>query len=94
MLALLYLVPMTAMTGQTLGMRGRKIRVVRVDGSPVGWWPSFAALLRPADLRVSATATLGLIGPLHRVGVVAWGFRDPNGQGLHDKLARTIVVEA
>ena len=32
----LYLVPSTALTGQTLGNALRKIRVVRVDGSPVG----------------------------------------------------------
>ena len=38
-LALLYLVPSTARTGQTLGMRSRKLKVVRVDGQPVGWWP-------------------------------------------------------
>ena len=50
-LALLYLVPMTAITGRTLGMRGRKIRVVRVDGSPVGWFGRVRPLLRPDDLR-------------------------------------------
>jgi uncharacterized RDD family membrane protein YckC len=92
-LALLYLVPMTAKTGQTLGMRGRKIKVVRVDGSPVGWWPAFARFFIPLIFGV-ATATIGLIGPLIAIGVVAWAFRDPNGQGLHDKLARTLVVEA
>ena len=91
--ALAYLVPITAMTGQTLGMRGRKIRVVRVDGTPVGWWPSFARFFIPLIFGV-ATATIGLIGPLIAIGIVAWGFRDPNGQGVHDKLARTLVVEA
>ncbi len=92
-LALLYLVPMTAKTGQTLGMRGRKIKVVRVDGSPIGWWPAFARFFIPLIFGV-ATATIGLIGPLIAIGVVAWAFRDPNGQGVHDKLARTLVVEA
>jgi uncharacterized RDD family membrane protein YckC len=92
-LALLYLVPMTAKTGQTLGMRGRRIKVVRVDGSPVGWWPAFARFFIPLIFGV-ATATIGLIGPLIAIGIVAWAFRDPNGQGVHDKLARTLVVEA
>lgn len=92
-LALAYLVPMTAKTGQTLGMRGRKIKVVRVDGTPAGWWPSFARFFVPLIFGV-ATATIGLLGPLIAIGIVAWAFRDPNGQGVHDKLARTIVVEA
>lgn len=91
-LALAYLVPMTAITGRTLGMRGRKIRVVRVDGSPVGWIPAFARFFIPMIFAV-ATPIAGLIGPLIAVAVVAWAFRDPNGQGLHDKAARTLVVE-
>jgi hypothetical protein len=24
--------------------------------------------------------------------MVLWGYRDVNGQGIHDKLARTLVV--
>ena len=32
------------------------------------------------------------IGPLIGLGLVLWGYRDANGQGIHDKLARTIVV--
>ena len=43
-----YLVPITALKGRTLGMRGRKIKVVRVDGSPVGWYAVVHAL-RVAD---------------------------------------------
>ena len=46
-LALLYLVPATAITGRTLGMRGRKIRIVRVDGTPVGWYGVARALPDP-----------------------------------------------
>jgi curved DNA-binding protein CbpA len=91
--ALAYLVPMTAITGRTLGMRGRKLRVVRVDGSPVGWFGAFARFFIPMIFAVS-TPVAGLIGPLIAVAVVAWAFRDPNGQGLHDKAARTLVVEA
>jgi len=87
-LALLYLVPMTATTGRTLGMRGRRIRVVRVDGSPVGWYGAFTRFVVPILIALA----IPTIGPLVGLGMVLWGYRDANGQGLHDKLARTLVV--
>lgn len=90
LLALAYLVPMTARTGRTLGMRSRKIRVVRVDGSPVGWYPSFTRFALPILLAL-AIPSFGMILGL---GMVAWGYFDRNGQGIHDKLARTLVVDA
>jgi uncharacterized RDD family membrane protein YckC len=86
--SMLYLVPMTALTGRTLGMRGRKIRVVRVDGSPVGWYGAFTRFFVP----ILVALAIPTIGPLLGLGMVLWGYRDPNGQGIHDKLARTIVV--
>jgi len=93
--ALAYLVPITARTGRTFGMRRRGVKVVRVDGSPVGWWPSFARFLIPLLLGIVGFVTvLGILGPVVALGVVLWGYRDANGQGLHDKLARTLVVEA
>ena len=87
-LFLLYLVPPTAMTGRTLGMRGRKIKVLRVDGSPVGWVPSFARFIVPIALALY----IPTLGPVLGLGLVLWGFRDRNRQGIHDKLAKTIVV--
>jgi uncharacterized RDD family membrane protein YckC len=33
-------------------------------------------------------------GVILGLGMVAWGFFDRNGQGIHDKLARTLVVDA
>jgi uncharacterized RDD family membrane protein YckC len=89
-LALLYLVPMTAMTGSTFGMRGRKIKVVRVDGSRAGWWPSFARFVIPLLIGLA----IPTLGPVVALGIVLWGYRDANGQGVHDKLARTLVVDA
>lgn len=86
--ALLYLVPATAITGRTLGMRGRKIRVVRVDGSPVGWYGSFTRFFVP----ILVALAIPTLGPVLGLGMVLWGYRDPNGQGIHDKLARTLVV--
>ena len=32
------------------------------------------------------------LGPVLGLGLVLWGFRDRNKQGIHDKLAKTIVV--
>jgi curved DNA-binding protein CbpA len=93
-IGLLYLVPSSAISGQTLGKRLRGVRAVRVDGSRLGW---SAALVRygvPALVTVMLTY---IVGPLALVltlfGVLAW-MRNPNEQGLHDRLAKTIVVDA
>ena len=92
LVALAYLVPMTAITGRTLGMRGRRIRVVKVDASPVGWLGAFLRFFVPILLALVLIGPLGPVGPILGLGMVLWAFRDPNGQGLHDKLARTLVV--
>jgi curved DNA-binding protein CbpA len=89
-LSLLYLVPITAITGHTLGMRGRKIKVVRVDGTQIGWYPAFARFVIPILIALA----IPTLGPVIGIGLVLWGYRDPNGQGIHDKLARTLVVDA
>ena len=67
-LALLYLVPTTAITGRTLGMRGRKIRIVRVDGSPVGWYGRVRALLHPDPIRSRWRSRRSALGPLIGLG--------------------------
>jgi curved DNA-binding protein CbpA len=87
-LFLLYLVPMTALTGRTLGMRRTKIKVLRVDGTPAGWVPSFARYVVP----IAIALYVPQLGPVLGLGLVLWGFRDRNKQGIHDKLAKTIVV--
>lgn len=96
LLTLLYLVPSTAINGQTLGKKLRRIRVVRLDGSRPGW---STALVR-FGLPVLAGVLLGLLlgaGPfgLAIVLIVMIGWvTNPNRQGIHDRLAKTIVVEA
>jgi uncharacterized RDD family membrane protein YckC len=90
LLAMAYLVPMTARKGYTLGMRGRRIRVVRVDGGPVGWYASITRFALPILLALAIPSFGVVLG----LGMVAWGYFDRNGQGLHDKLARTLVVDA
>jgi uncharacterized RDD family membrane protein YckC len=87
---LLITVPSTAITGQTLGMRLRGVRVVRVDGSKVGWAGAFARFVVPFAIAL----LLPQLGAIIGLGMVLWYLRDKNRQGVHDKLARTLVVEA
>jgi uncharacterized RDD family membrane protein YckC len=89
-LAMAYLVIPTARTGRTLGMRGRRIKVVRVDGSPVTWYPALSRFAVPILLALAIPSFGVVLG----LGMVAWGYFDRNGQGIHDKLARTLVVDA
>ncbi len=87
---LLYTVPSTAITGQTLGMRLRHVRVVRVDGRKVGWAGAFARFVIPLTIAL----LLPQLGAIIGLGLVLWFLRDKNRQGVHDKLARTLVVDA
>ena len=89
-LAMAYLLPIAARKGYTLGMRGRKIKLVRVDGSPVGWYASFTHFAVPILLAIAIPSFGVILG----LGMVAWGYFDRNGQGIHDKLSRTLVVDA
>jgi hypothetical protein len=94
---LLYLVPGTAIRGQTLGKRIWKVRVVkRLDGSLPGF---STALLRfgPAvliGLFLAGPFGLQLFGfAIPVLGMIGW-ISKPNRQGLHDRLAKTVVVDA
>ena len=95
-IALLYTVPSTALTGQTLGKRLRAIRVVRLDGSRPGF--STAIIRFGAPLLVATFLGIfvhfGLLALAVAVlGIIGW-VSNPNRQGLHDRLAKTVVVEA
>ncbi|GAB2826009.1 hypothetical protein GCM10027176_32980 [Actinoallomurus bryophytorum] len=84
--------------GQTLGKRAMDIRVVRAgDGGAIGYGQS--------TLRELVFAPLNLIIGLGNLVVVivvgllsdldpAWILWDPRRQALHDKVARTVVVQA
>ena len=89
---LAYLVPSTAITGRTLGMRLRGTKVVRVDGSPATWGAAFVRFLIP--VAVTTALFYSLPGLLLGLGAVLFWLWDPNRQGLHDRLARTLVVAA
>jgi hypothetical protein len=91
-LGLLYLVAPSALTGQTLGKRLMKVKVVRENGAKLGW---SAAVVRYGLLVLVAYFLSLLVGPFAPVivlfGVTMW-MRNPNMQGLHDRIAHTIVV--
>jgi Flp pilus assembly protein TadB len=87
---LLIVAPITALTGQTIGMRFRRVRVVRADGGPVGWAGAFLRFLPPLVLAIFLPSLGAMLG----LGMVLWFFRDRNRQGFHDKLAKTLVVAA
>ncbi len=92
MVSLLYVIPMSARTGQTLGKKRQRVRLVRLDGSPPGVWVSLIHYGIPLTF---AFLLFGVLGPLALIiglGMVLWNIRDRNHQGLHDKIAKTIVV--
>ena len=68
------------MRGQTPGKKVAGIRVIRLDGKPLGWWICFERFGGYA-----ASFSVGLLGFLQ----ILW---DRNRQGLHDKACETVVV--
>jgi hypothetical protein len=88
-LALLYTVIPTVRTGQTLGKRIFKIRLVSVDGNQAGW----AQALLHYGVPIAIAIALALLGAVVAIGMVVWSIWDKNGQGFDDKIAKTFVVE-
>jgi hypothetical protein len=77
----LYFTALVALwNGQTVGKRLMRIRVIRLDGKPVGWWMAFERFGGYA-----ASLVTGLLG----FAQVLW---DRNRQAMHDKIAETVVV--
>ncbi len=75
-----YFVVFWSTTGQTLGMRVLRIKVVRGDAQPLSW---VTGLLRYVGYVLSLISLgLGLL----------WVIWDPRRQGWHDKIAGTLVV--
>ena len=64
------------LAGRTPGMALLGVRVIQVNGRPVSW---FASLVRAVLL---AYLPIGAV----------WSLVDRRRQGVHDKLARTVVV--
>jgi uncharacterized RDD family membrane protein YckC len=64
------------LAGRTPGMALLGVRVVRVNGRPVGWVSSVVRAMLLAYVPVGAV----------------WSVVDRRRQGIHDKLARTTVI--
>ncbi len=85
-----YQVGFVATSGQTPGKVVARTRVVdAVDYAVPSITNALARFALPA-----AVGFLPLIGIFATMLVYAWLTWDPDRQGLHDKLARTIVVES
>ncbi len=77
----IYLTVFTAWWGgQTPGKKLLGVRVLRLDGKPLGWWDAFER----AGGYAAGFAT-GLLG-------FAQIFWDPNRQAIHDRVSSTVVV--
>lgn len=83
---ILYELGFIALSGDTPGKRVMSVEVIRADGvEPPGWFTSAVRIGVPA-------ATL--IIPFGPLIVWMWLLFDPARQGVHDKLAKTYVVNA
>lgn len=71
--------------GQTVGKWLFGMRVVRVTGDPAG--PGTIAVRQAVEIVLSWLCCLGLVN-------LAWILIDRRKQALHDKAARTLVVDA
>src|SRR5262249_47351911 len=92
LLGMAYTVPMSARSGQTLGKKRAKVRLVPPDGPPAGWQASLLHYGVPIGV---TCLLLSFLGPLALVaGLALVLIRDRNRQGLHDRMAKTIVVDA
>lgn len=67
-------------SGRTPGKRLLRIRVIRLDGRPIGWWASFERFGGYA-----AGFATGLLGFFQ----IYW---DRNRQAVHDKISETVVI--
>jgi uncharacterized RDD family membrane protein YckC len=77
----LYYIGLEATIGATLGKLVLAIRVVKEDGSPIGWGPAVIRNL----LRIVDGFFVYLVG-----AILIW--RSPKRQRLGDRLAGTVVI--
>lgn len=92
-LALLYLVPSSVRTGRTLGKHLLGVRLVHVDGTRVGVRSALLHYGAPVLFSLLLLPLLGqLVVLIVLLGVLTWP-RNANRQGLHDRLAGTLVVD-
>ena len=90
MVGALYEVTLIAMRGQTLGKMALRVKVVRSDNGLVpGWGKSIGRAIIPMTAVLIPVA--GWIGALIVYVSLLW---DDRRQGWHDKVAKTLVIQA
>ena len=87
---LIYPVVLIALIGQTVGCLVARIRIVRQEDASVPGWGRAVRRVAVANL----PGLVPLAGLIFTIACYAWIFRDPRRQGLHDKAAGTIVIDA
>lgn len=81
-ISFLYLIVLEAVLGATLGKLLLGIRVVKEDGSPIGWG---ASIVRNILRIIDALPTAYILG-----AILIW--TSPRKQRLGDRVAHTVVV--
>ena len=76
-----------ARNGQTLGKQLVGIRVVRIDGQPVTFGTGVMRTVVGQQLLIAVTLYL------YAIVDYLWPLRDPQNQALHDKIAKTLVLQ-
>jgi uncharacterized RDD family membrane protein YckC len=74
--------------GQTIGKRAAKLRVVRDDGAPVGFW---LAVLR--EVVIKFFFGLVVTGGLFLLVDLLWPLFDDRDRAVHDMISETHVVK-
>jgi hypothetical protein len=92
LLGFLFLVVPSISTGRTLGKRFQHLKVLRENGSPMRTGDAikrYGLIIIVTFVLYLFVRELGAVIVL--VGVTTW-MRNPNFQGIHDRVAHTIVV--
>ncbi|MFZ4585405.1 MAG: RDD family protein [Acidimicrobiia bacterium] len=91
---LLFEVIPTRRSGQTVGRRLARVRVVdRATCQQISWRQSWIRAVVPLGIWLVAMVVAQPAAPIVVLGVVLWSTVDPGRQGLHDKVAKTIVID-
>lgn len=92
---LLFEIVPTKRRGQTVGRRLARVRVVdRETGEGPSWKQTFVRAMLPFVIFVVAFPVVGPTAGMVVLALVMWSALDAGRQGWHDKLAKTIVVDA
>ncbi len=93
--ALLLTVVPSALGGQTLGKRLRRIRLMSESGAAASWRESLLHFGVPIGTMgisgIFAPALIQIVGLVWMFGVTSFA-RNPRRQGWHDRLAKTVVA--